>query len=258
MKTRNLLTLIGFGGLVALVALVACSSDDPDKFGSSDAYCTARAESECTNLAKKCGASADACKTKRVATCNNAAAAAANEGRSYRANAVQGCIDKIEEVYKDGANNVTPEGEVEVTTFCERVFGGDKKEREPCAKNFECEGALICDGVCIKPETVAKNAGCANAGQVCEKGTYCQATGGRKFCVDKNKLDETCGVESPCIESLRCVNRCIAKVTVGQPCDTDGECADEAPFCDLTTTPRKCRPKYESTTSACKEFGSTL
>lgn len=255
MKTRNLLTLIAFGGIVALVA---CSTDDATKFGSSDAYCSARAEVECKNLAKKCGASEDACKTKRIATCSNAAAAAANQGRSYRANAVQDCLDKVADVYKDNASNVTPTGETQVGIVCERVFGGTKKEREPCAQTYECEGSLLCDGVCTTTETVAKNGGCANAGQVCETGTYCQATGSKKFCVAKNKLDEGCGVDSPCIESLRCVNRCIAKVTVGQPCDNDTECADEAPFCDLTTTPRKCRPKYESTTSACKEFGSTI
>lgn len=255
MKTRNLLTLIAFGGIVALVA---CSSDEADKFGSSDSFCTAKAESECKNLAKKCGATEDACKTKRVAACNNAAAAAANQGRAYRANAVQDCIDKIDDVYKDNANSVTAEGEKEVVVVCERVFGGTKKEREPCAQTFECEGSLICDGVCIKQETVSLNGGCANAGQVCDTGTYCQATGGKSFCVAKNGLGDGCGVDNPCIESLRCVNRCVEKVAVGQPCDNDGECADAAPFCDLTSSPKKCRPKYESTTSACKEFGSTL
>ena len=121
MKTRNLLTLIAFGGIVALVA---CSSDAADKFGSSDSFCTAKAESECKNLAKKCGAAEDACKTKRVAACNNAAAAAANQGRSYRPNAVQDCIDKIDEVYKDNANTVTAEGEKAVVVVCERAFGG--------------------------------------------------------------------------------------------------------------------------------------
>jgi hypothetical protein len=253
MKIRSLLTLIACGGVVALVA---CSSAEPDKFGSSEAYCTARAETECKNLAKKCGATEEACKAKRVSTCNNASAAAANQGRSYRPNAVQDCLDKIDAVYKDGANSVTPDGEKEAAAVCERVFGGSKKERETCAQTYECDGALICDGVCITKETVGKGSGCANAGQVCDKGLYCQATGSKKFCVDKNKENDACGVDNPCIETLRCVNRCIPKVSVGQPCDTDDECGDAAPFCDLSSTPKKCRPKYESTSSACKEFGS--
>lgn len=254
MKTRNLLTLISLG----FVALVACSSDEADEFGSSDAFCSAKAESECKNLARKCGATDDACKTKRVAACNNAAATAANQGRSYRPNAVRDCLDEIDDVYKENANSVTAEGEQQVVVVCERVFGGSKKEREPCAQTFECEGSLICDGVCIAQETVSKGGGCANAGQVCEKGTFCQDQAGKKFCVEKKKLDQPCAADNPCIEALRCVNSCIAKVAVGQPCDKDSDCSDEAPFCDLTSSPRKCRPKYESTTTACKEFGSAL
>jgi hypothetical protein len=255
MITRNLLTLIAFGGVVALVA---CSSKAADKFGSSDDFCAAKAETECKNIAKKCGASDEACKTKRTATCNTAALAAKNQGRAYRANAVQDCLDKIDEVFHDGASAVTPDGEKDVTKVCERVFGGSKKVRETCTSTFECEGALICDGVCASEEIVSLTGGCGNAGQVCAPGTYCQPQGGKRFCVDKKKQDEICGTDNPCIETLRCVNHCIAKVTVGNPCDRDDECAVEAPFCDLTSMPRKCRPKYESTTSACKEFGSTL
>ena len=258
MITRNLLTLMAFGGSMALAFSSACSSDDPVKFGSSDQYCSARAEAECGNLAKKCGASVEACTSKRTATCNNAAAAAANMGRTYRPNAVQDCIDTINDVYKNGASDVTPDGEKNVEKVCQRVFGGTKTERTPCANTFECDGALICDTVCAAEEIVQLNAGCGNAGQVCAAGTYCQAQGGKSFCVEKKKENDICGPDSPCIETLRCVNHCVPKVTVGNPCDNDGECANEAPFCDLSSMPRKCRPKYESTTSACKEFGSSL
>jgi hypothetical protein len=258
MKTRNSLILIALGGLVALVA---CSSSEADKFGSSDQFCSAKAEAECNNLAKPCGASVDACKTKRAQTCNAGAATAAGQGRSYRANAAQGCIDKVNEIYKDSAGNVTPDGEASVTKVCERVFGGSKAERTPCANTYECEGSLICDGVCSTEETVSLNGGCANAGQVCATGLYCQASGGtgKRFCVDKNKLGDQCGDTNPCLETLRCVTgRCVDKVTVGNPCDNDSECAVEAPFCDLTTTPKKCRPKYQAGTSACRDFGSSI
>jgi hypothetical protein len=257
MKIRNLLSLVTLGGLVALVA---CSSDEGSGLGSSDAFCSAKAETECKNLAKKCGAPDEtACKSKRVAICNNAAAAAANEGRSYRANAAQDCLDTIDDVYRDGGNSITADGELQVTKVCERVFGGNKQERQSCAKTFECDGSLICsNNVCIVEETVALNGGCANAGQVCEKGTYCQTQGGNKFCVAKNPEGEACSDSSPCIETLRCATRCVAKMPAGEPCNTNDDCADQAPLCDLTTSPRKCRPKYESTTSVCKEYGSTL
>ena len=258
MITRNLLTLFAFGGTFALAFSTACSSEDPVKFGSSDQYASARAEAECGNLAKKCGASVEACTSKRTATFNNAAAAAANMGRTYRPNAVQDCLDAVNEVYKNGASDVSPDGEAKVEKVCQRVFGGTKGERTPCTNTFECGGALICDTVCATEEIVQLNAGCGNAGQVCATGTYCQAQGGKSFCVAKKKENEICAADAPCDEKLRCVNHCVPKVTVGNPCDTDAECAVEAPFCDLASMPRKCRPKYESTTSACKEFGSTL
>ncbi|NVL83582.1 hypothetical protein, partial [Escherichia coli] len=70
------------------------------------------------NLAKRCGASEDACKAKRTATCNTAALSAKNQGRTYRSSAVQDCLDKIDAVFHDGASAVTPDGEKEVTKVC--------------------------------------------------------------------------------------------------------------------------------------------
>ena len=253
MHTRHLLTLIAFG---SVVALAACSSTEADKFASSDAFCTAKAEAECNGLAKKCGASTDACSKARVSACNSAGAAAANQGRSYRANAAQECIDSINATYKNGGNDVTPKAETETTKVCERVFSGSKKDNDACANTFECEGALICDkGLCVKEEKVSVKSQCNNAGQVCETGVaFCQPAGATKLCVEANKLDAPCRADSPCIEMLRCVSlRCTAKVTAGNPCDNDGECATEAPYCDATA--KKCRPKYESTSAACKLYG---
>lgn len=257
MNTRNLLTLMAFGGVVALVACTSSLSDD--KFGSSDSFCSAKAEAECMQLAKKCGApTVEACKTKRTSTCNSAAGAATATGRGYRSSAAQACIDSINDTYKDNAANVTPDTEVASAKVCDRVFRGSKKERESCSNTFECEGSLICDSVCATEQAAKQGEGCGNAGQVCEKGTYCQDQGGKKFCNPKNKEGDTCTSTSPCIETLRCVNHCVAKVVIGQPCSTDDECSVDAPLCDQASSPKKCRIKYESTTAACKEFGSSI
>lgn len=249
MKTRTLLTLMAVSGAYALIA---CSSEEADKYGSSDSFCAAKAEAECRNVAKRCGVTETVCQTTRKATCTTTSAAAVNQGREYHSDAVQDCLDKIDESYK---GDITPEGEKAATTVCDRVFTGSKQSADPCANTFECSGSLICDrGVCVNEENVTLKSQCNNAGQICETGTYCQASGGTgvKFCVAKNKLGDACGTDNPCLETLRCVNSCVAKVTVGNPCDNDGECAVEAPLCDTTT--RKCRPKYESTSSACKEY----
>ena len=257
MNTRNLLTLMTFAGIVALVA---CSSDTTDDgaFSSSESFCTAKAEAECKTLGVKCSAADDACKSARVMACNAAATTSKGIGRAYRSGSAQACIDKINEVYKEGAT-ITAASEAEAVKLCDRVFGGAKQERDPCANTFECAAELICDGVCAKEEIVALNGGCGNAGQKCDPATYCQLQGGKQFCVARNKLNDTCNeMSAPCIESLRCVSQCKEKVAVGQPCDKDADCAGALPYCDLKSSPRKCKPKYESTTQACHDYGSVL
>ena len=257
MNTRNILTLIAFG---SVVALAACSSTEDDKFGSTDTFCASRSEAYCNGLAKKCAADADTCKRTQAGKCKTSAATASSQSRTYHSNAVQDCLDSINNTYRNSGNDVTPLAETETTAVCERVFSGSKKEADACAQTYECEGALICDkGVCIKEEKVSGKAQCNNAGQTCETDRYCasQTPGAPKFCLDKPKLDEACSADIKCVETLRCVtSRCVARVTAGNPCDNDGECAAPAPYCDTAT--KKCRPKYESTSAACKDYGTGL
>lgn len=250
MKIRNVLIAIACSGFFA-----ACSTTEEDPYGSTDSYCAAKAEAECTNVAKRCGAAIDACKQRRTSICNTAASSAINQGRSYQANAVQDCIDSINDTYRNGANDVTVEGEAETAKICERVFSGSKKESIPCTNTFECASSLICDkGVCIREEKVSGTGQCNNAGQVCETGSFCQPQGATRFCAPKKSIGEDCSADVPCNETLRCVStRCMARVTVGNPCDNDDQCAPEAPYCDAST--KKCRPKYESTSAACRDYG---
>jgi hypothetical protein len=257
MNTRNLLTVVALLLPAGLVGLVACTSTaDEDKFGSTDQFCAAKAEALCNNLALKCGASVDACKAKQVSLCSAAASAATGQGRPYKSGAVQDCLDKINEVYGDMAIHATPTTEADATDVCDRVFRGSKAVMTPCANTFECDGSLICDGVCATKEIVALMGGCGNAGQVCDDATYCQPLGGKMFCVAKKADGDICGMADPCVDTDRCVNHCVAKVTVGQPCDNDGECAVQAPYCDLMSSPKVCRPKFESSSSACKDYGA--
>lgn len=256
MTTRKLLNVLALAS-GALVALVACSTTaDEDKFGSSDKFCAAKAETLCNNLALKCGATVDACKTKQAAVCNDAARAAVAQGRAYKSAAVQECLDTLDTVFGDMGIHATPTTEADAADVCDRVFRGSKTAMTPCGSTFECDGSLICDGVCATKETVGLMVGCGNAGQVCDADTYCQPLGGKNFCVAKKKDGELCGMDNPCVATERCVNHCVAKVTVSQPCDNDGECANEAPYCDLSSMPHQCRPKYESRNPACKDYGA--
>jgi hypothetical protein len=255
MTTRKLLTFMALS-IGGLVAVAACSSTADEPFSSSDKFCASKAETLCNNLALKCGATVDACKSKQTSLCNTAASAATAQGRSYQSSAVQACLDKLNEVFGSQAVNATLKTEAEAADVCDRVFRGSKAVMTPCASTFECTGSLICDSVCAEKVIVPLNGGCGNAGQVCDDDTYCQPLGSKNFCVAKKKDGEICGTDAPCVATERCVNHCVAKVTVSQPCDNDGECANEAPYCDLTSMPHQCRPKYESRNPACKDYGA--
>ncbi len=259
MTRKPLLTLIAFGAF-ALAPVLACSSEEEEQpYASVSSFCDAKATTECTSLAAACGTTIEVCKPKRVDACNGAAGGATGTGRAYRPNAAQPCLEKLAEVYAGKGIGLTAAQEAAATKVCERVFGGSKALNERCGTTAECSGALICDTQCAAELVKNKGEGCGNAGDVCAKGTYCQtADAGKRFCVDRNKLADICAADAPCSEDLRCVSRCLAKVAGGQPCDKDADCADEAPFCDLTTMPRKCRPKYQAGTAVCKDFGSTI
>ncbi len=252
MNTRNLLSVIAIGGIVALVA---CSSTEEDKFASSDSFCSSKAEAECNGLAQKCGATVDACKTERTGLCKTGVVTAQGQGRTYKAGKVQDCLDSINNTYRNGATSVTQEAETGTDAVCARVLGGSKAELQACTSTYECDGSLVCDkGVCAPEEKVAMGKQCNNAGQVCESGSYCQQQGATKFCNAKNALAAACSADAPCAETLRCLTgHCAERVTAGQPCDNDGECGAAAPYCDTAT--KKCRPKYESTSAACQDFG---
>ena len=254
MNTRTMLTLIAFGGMLALVA---CSSDDAGPYDSSDGYCTARAAAECNGLAKKCGASSDACNKERVSICTSANTTALAQGLTYHSDQVQACIDSINDTYKDNAADTTPDEEATTTAVCARIYTGTKQANETCTTTSDCQGSsLICDrGVCATQTSVALKAPCNNPGDVCVTDSYCQVESGTQvsFCVAKNALGDICSADAPCIESLRCINTCVARVGAGQSCSSDGDCDINAPYCDTTT--KKCRPKYESTSPACQDYG---
>ena len=252
MNTRNLLSVIAFGGVVALVA---CSSTEEDKFASSDAFCSSKAEAECNGFqGDRCAVPIEACKTKRTGVCKTGVVAAQGQGRTYKPGAVQDCLDAINKTYPKTGSQPTPEAEKAAAAVCDRVLSGSKKELTACANTYECDGALVCDkGICAPEEKVSVGKQCNNAGQVCETGSYCQQQGATKFCNAKNKLNDSCTPDAPCDETLRCLtNHCAERVATGGKCDTDSECAATASYCDAVT--KTCRPRYESSSAACKEF----
>lgn len=248
---RQFLTLMAVGGCVALVA---CGSDDEgERFGSSDSFCQALAEAECGNgVSDACGVTKDRCELARKSACNGSAGSATGQGRTYRANKAEECIEKTKSLYADRA--ISPVKEKETTKVCERVFTGAKKKGDACAANTECEGDLTCsNAVCYEEVTKQVTEPCANPGDTCVDTAYCGQQGATKFCITKNDLNASCNEDAPCKEEFRCLSdRCVAKLGAGDPCDTSDQCTTG--FCD--TGIRKCATKsFAAGTTLCKQFG---
>lgn len=258
---RKALSLLAVGGGIALFA---CSSDSAEnKYPSASDFCNAKAEEECKAVADRCAVPTATCTQKRVTVCNAGAGTATAQGRTYNGANAQACLDKTRELLTSAT--ITRAKELETQDTCDRVFSGTKKAAEACTvaapdpnrtQPGDCEADLICDrGFCASKREVEINKPCGNPGEVCAKGAYCQQRGTSSFCTAKNGEGQSCSAEAPCVEELRCVTRCQAKVGAGEFCDNDDGCTTG--FCDLSTTPRKCAAKaFASGAAICKDYGA--
>jgi hypothetical protein len=248
---------MAFGGAIVLVA---CADDTiPEKYPSAEAFCTAKATEECKVAAAPCAIPDATCQTKRKDACNAAAGGATGQGRTYKSANAEACITKTTAVYADRVIN--PTKEEEFRTACEKVFVGTKKQNEGCVNLYDCEGEFLCDPivkVCARKVDVQEKGPCANPGDQCVKGLYCQQQGATKFCVPKNKTGDSCKLPSesdkvgaPCLEEIRCnASFCVDKIGAGGPCDNNDECSTS--LC----VEKKCAAKqYASETGTCKDFG---
>lgn len=249
---RNVFVGALFAGVVALVA---CSSDEEDKYPNADAFCAALADEECKALAASCAASQESCVAKRKPACDTATTAAVAEGRTFQPDAVQGCLDKTRDVYS--ARTIDAAKDADREDSCARVFAGSKTKSQGCTTTYQCEGQLICDkSYCGDKVEKGLDEPCNDPGAVCATGTYCAARddGGSKFCTKRRALGEACNdATAPCDETLRCAGTCVAKNGPGQPCDVDSDCSASTPYCDPAT--RKCQVEFQAGTQACKDFG---
>jgi hypothetical protein len=249
--------LLGVSGTLALIVVAACGEDDPvDKYPTIDSFCVAKAAQECDAVAAACSVSDDTCKGARKNACLTAASTATGQGRTYRSANAQNCIDKTTVLYGDRVLDPTKEQAFE--TACERVFIGSKKKSEACTNAYDCEGDLVCDldkGFCAEKVTRKLKDGCNNPGDICDKGLFCNAEGGAKFCETKNALGTAClPPAGPCLENLWCnAGTCAALKAAGDTCAANEECVTN--FCNPD---KKCQAaQYASETGTCKDFGGT-
>lgn len=248
---RSTLRTLCFLGFTSAVLVIACGDDEvTEKYPSADAFCTGKAETECTAGAAVCGATVDACKSKRKSVCSATASAATGRGGVYRPQNAEKCINDTKALYESKIVDLTKEKEVDET--CARVFAGSTKKGANCTDTLECESPLICDrNFCSEKKQVGLDEACNNPGETCPATAYCGPRGGSNFCNAKNEVGDSCGASTPCLDTLRCLTPggCADRLGAGVSCDKNDDCSTG--FCG---TDKKCAAKLVPGPNGCADF----
>jgi hypothetical protein len=255
--------VVGVGAGVGLVAALAvgCMAKKSAPYPDVTSFCDAKAEAEC-QIAMTCLIPPDQCKVTRAADCNSDAMTATANGtgsRKYTQDNAQACIDALNSAYGNGNTSVsfaTLEGKGSIADICGRVFSGNSSMNQPCQSSYDCTGDLICAPVmpgstslvCAASVTVKEGEFCATPGSTCATDSYCAlpSAGAAYECEVAQSEDQTCDpVTEPCVSADRCVSAgtgqaCEPRVSLGQACQSNDDCAPGAPYCDPYVN--KCTP----------------
>jgi hypothetical protein len=249
---------LGLGFMVGVASMFAfaCGDDDAagDKYPTADSFCDAKATLECAaGSVGQCGVAADACKTKRKQACIDAGNAAV--GRTYTPSKAEACLNLV-----TGAFNA-PGDKAKYTAYvdtCAHVFSGTKTKGQPCSNAYDCSGSLYCDlekttPLCAdKSAPITENQGCANSGDVCGPGLYCELAS-PPLCRKRRAVGEGCGATIPCVDSAFCDNSvCKALAATGSDCTSDAVCASS--FCNKDIGNKCASRPFPTENGTCKDF----
>ncbi|MFO0735726.1 MAG: hypothetical protein U0270_07595 [Labilithrix sp.] len=261
---RKVLGLTFMVGVVSMFAF-ACGDDDAaagDKYPTVDSFCTAKAKLECSaGSVGICGVTNDACTAARKTACVTAGNAAV--GRSYTPAKAEACLNLVTNAYN------APNDKAKYTAYidtCEGVFSGTKTKGQPCSNKFDCAGTLYCDLEKATPLCADKSApknendGCANSGDVCATGLFCDITA-TPLCHKQRGVGESCALKLPCVADGYCklngsTGACLALSANGTACSVDAECAGN--FCNKAINNGTCAGRqFPTETGTCKDLGGS-
>jgi hypothetical protein len=215
--------------LTTLVLTTACPAPKKDTL-PEERFCVEYSARECAAVAPQCNAAPKDCEPGRALACMTRVAiwkAALSGPRTYHAENVQTCLDKISETYsKIGIKGTALQ---ELDKVCARVYQGNAKATEPCQVDLDCSANLACDGTklrCGVPKQVSAGGGCANIGEYCPPTDHCRAVAGTFLCAKRQGKGQPCSAAEPCLESLLCAGTCVDKSAAGAVCTTHDECTD--------------------------------
>jgi hypothetical protein len=223
------------------VVLAGCSGKAAEplpKFPDAIAYCTGRAQAECSDsvIAACAAPSKEKCVASRQAVCN----ANVPSGKSYDSSKAENCINQVSAAHGDAK---LTKDEIKVySDACSVLFSGTGVKDSSCAADGDCKQSdgLRCvlsalggtdggsggvSGSCQTPKSALGGDSCSAADVNCAAGYHC---GVSKHCDINGSLGEPCNGGLPCKETLKCsaAGTCEAKIADGSPCTTGDECAN--------------------------------
>ena len=216
-------------GVFALAAGGCSSTDRKEDTGptytypDSAAFCNGIAQAICsTEFVAACVGNKDSCPINmQKSTCQN-------QPGDYRPVAADDCVKAYKDGYLDG--KLTGTEQANIDKACALVWGGPGGVGAACTSLVDCDldQKLECiRGKCEVPVKVAAGESCSEDNQVCATGYYC--TPADKICGKAPGEGQPCDpVTKPCLEDYLCMSgTCQVKITDGDPCTANSECASK-------------------------------
>ena len=222
---------------VVLAGCTGKAADPPPKYPDGLAYCTGRAQAECSDsvIAACAAPTKEKCIAGRQAACN----ATLPAGKSYDFSKAEECINQVSAAHGDA--KLTKDEIKAYSDACAVLFSGTGVKDSSCAADGDCkqsdglrcvlsavagaDGGSGLSGSCQVPKSAQGGDSCSSADVKCAAGYHC---GVSKHCDINGSLGESCNGGLPCKEMLKCsaAGTCEAKIADGSPCTTGDECAN--------------------------------
>jgi hypothetical protein len=240
-----------------LVTLLFAACDPAEKPMTRYEFCQERATRECSSVAPACLVPEADCLSVRQPVCNSQAAAE-DPIRPFDPANAKACLEKVSAVYGVLDKNLAIDAKsfLSIDDACSRVFHGAAKANQVCGIDADCAGTPVCDkGHCGTRSSVGPGDGCANIGQTCPQGYWCDGSSGVALCAPRPGFGLACSEVVPCQETLRCANAtCVARLALSVACQAHGDCVSG--FCEPYASKCADSVRFADGTPSCRAYQS--
>ncbi len=223
-----------FRSIVPVLLLLVGCGEDSSSLSPGDFF-QKRAQAVCAGVAPACGMTEQSCVALRVAEQQTAYSAQLSQARVFVPANADKCLGKTKDAYnkiKGGTVALGSGDYLAMETACANVYRGVKTTNEGCQVDADCLDGLICDKhYCGTYKVVSEVSGCANIGETCPPGYYCNLGNGVPMCAVRQGPQGGCTADIPCLEDLRCAaGLCLPKLGIGEACTAHSDCTTG--FCE--------------------------